>query len=118
VIENPIRWKLFNLIRDDDENNLYSTIFDCIIIFLILLNTAIIILDTFKGVPDSILKIFNYIEIISIVIFTLEYIARLWTAIYIFPDRKNIVAQIKYVFTSKSIIDVLSILLFYFLLKI
>jgi voltage-gated potassium channel len=113
MIKNPIRWKLFNLIRDDDKNNLFSTIFDCIIISLIISNIVIVIFDTFENIPGNILKIFNFIEITSIIIFTLEYIARIWTAIYIYPDRKHIVAQIKYAFTFKSLIDILSILPFY-----
>jgi voltage-gated potassium channel len=48
-----------------------------------------------------------------VIIFTLEYIARIWTAIYIYPNRKHIVVQIKYMFTFKAIIDILSILPFY-----
>jgi voltage-gated potassium channel len=111
--ENPIRWKLFNLIRDDAKNNLFSTIFDCVIISLILLNFTIVVLDTFNGIPSKMLKIFSYIEISSVIIFTLEFIARIWTAIYIYPDKKHIVAQVKYVFTFKAIIDILSILPFY-----
>jgi voltage-gated potassium channel len=113
MTKNSIGWKVFNLIRDDDENKLFSTIFDCIIISLILLNIIIVIFDTFKNIPRNILQIFSFIEIASIIIFTLEYVARLWTAIYIYPDRKPIVAQIKYVFTFKAIIDIFSILPFY-----
>jgi voltage-gated potassium channel len=62
---------------------------------------------------ENILKIFGCIEILSIVIFTLEYIARIWTAIYIYPDKKHITARIRYVFTFKSLVDILSILPFY-----
>jgi voltage-gated potassium channel len=111
--DNSISSKLYNLIKDDDKNNLCSTIFDCTIILLILLNIVIIISDTFKNIPDSASKIFNYIEIASVVIFTLEYIARIWTAIYIYPKKNPVAARIKYVFTFKSLIDLLSILPFY-----
>jgi voltage-gated potassium channel len=99
-MENSIRRKLFDLIRDDDENDLFSTIFDSIIILLILLNVSIVILDTFKNIPDNILRIFSFIEKVSVIVFTLEYIARIWTAVYIsgkepITDRKHIMAQIK-----------------------
>jgi voltage-gated potassium channel len=74
-----------------------------------------VILDTFKNIHGSILKIFSYIEIISVIIFTLEYIARVRTAIYIpaYKGKKRIVAQIKYVFTFMAIIDLLAIIPFY-----
>jgi voltage-gated potassium channel len=111
--KKSIRWSLFNIIRDDDKNNTISTIFDCIILSLIFLNIVIIIFDTFRNVPGEILKIFSSIEAVTTIIFTLEYIARVWTAIYIYPQKRYIVAQIRYVFTFKAIIDLLSIFPFY-----
>jgi voltage-gated potassium channel len=110
---SSLRWKIFNLIRDDDENNLASNIFDGIIIFLIIINVIIIFLDTFKNIPNNITIIFSYIEAISVIIFSLEYIARVWTAIYIYPNKNHIVAIIKYIFTFEALIDILAIIPFY-----
>jgi len=107
------RWKLFNLIRDDDKNNKASNIFDSIIIFLIILNVVIIILDTFKNLNINVRNTFYYIEKVSIIIFTLEYIARVWTAIYIYSNKKHLIARIKYMFTFMAIIDLLAIIPFY-----
>ena len=107
------KWKLFNLIRDDDENNFASTIFDSILIFLILLNVVIIIIDTFNNINVNIKKIFYYIEIVSIIIFSLEYIARVWTSVYIYPNKKSAIARLKYMFSFMAIIDLLAIIPFY-----
>ena len=110
---SSLRWKIFNLIRDDDENDLASNIFDGIIISLILINVIIIFLDTFKNIPNNITKIFSYIEVVSVIIFSLEYVARIWTAIYIYPNKKHIVAIIKYIFTVEALIDIFAIIPFY-----
>jgi hypothetical protein len=40
---------MFDLIRDDDENNLAASIFDGVIVALIIVNVALVILDTFSG---------------------------------------------------------------------
>jgi voltage-gated potassium channel len=112
--KDPLRWRLFKLIRDDDnENNLANTIFGSIIMFLIIVNVVIIILDTFENISINLKNIFLYIETITVIIFTLEYIARLWTAIYVYPNKKHIIAQIKFMFTSKAVIDLISIIPFY-----
>jgi len=111
--KNTIRWKVYNLIRDDDKNDLASNIFDGIIISLIIINVIIIFLDTFNNIPNNVTKIFSYIEIVSVIIFSLEYLARIWTAVYIYPDKKHIVAIIKYIFTFEAIIDIFAIIPFY-----
>ena len=51
---------IYNLIRDDDENNLASNIFDGVIITLIIINVITIIADTFNF-PPVVAEIFHYI---------------------------------------------------------
>jgi voltage-gated potassium channel len=108
------KWKrkVYDLIRDDDENNIASNIFDGIIIFLIAINSILIILDTFD-MPSSYQSVSSIIELISIIVFTIEYSLRIWTAPFIYPDKKPAKARLKYVFTFMAIIDLLSILPFY-----
>ncbi len=103
---------LYNLIRDDDKNNIGGNIFDGTIIFLITLNVIIVILETFK-LSASILSIFQTIEIISVVVFTLEYFARLWTSNIKYPEVSNIKSKIKLIFSFMAIIDLFAILPFY-----
>jgi len=111
---NSIREKVYNTIRDDDDNDLLSNIFDTIIVLLILINTFIIILDTYINIRPYIDKFRTPIEIISIIIFTIEYFLRIWTSVYIFPKLKPIKAVIKYIFSVKSIIDLIALIPFYF----
>ncbi len=108
-----IRRGVYSLIRDDDENNLAASIFDGFIIALIIVNVLLVILDTFKGLPEAVLSVFHFIEVFSIVIFTIEYLLRLWTADFIFPALRPMRARLKYAFSFMAIVDILAILPFY-----
>jgi voltage-gated potassium channel len=107
---------IYNVIRDDDENDLLSTVIDSIIVFFILTNVLIIILDTFDNIRPYIEKYYLYIERVSLIIFTLEYFLRIWTSVYIYPELQPRQARIKYIFSIKALIDLVSLLPFYFLL--
>lgn len=114
-----IREKIYALIRDDDQNTLSSNIFDGVIISLIIVNIGLVICDTF-ALPTWYSKLSKTVEIISIVIFSIEYALRLLTADLKYPDVKKSYAYVKYVFSFMAIIDLLAILPFYipFLFKI
>lgn len=103
---------VYNLIRDDDENDLASNIFDTAIIVLIAVNVALVILDTF-ALPLWLQSLSSGIEIVSVIIFTIEYLLRLWTATYLYPDTKPLKARLKYMMSFMAIIDLLAILPFY-----
>jgi voltage-gated potassium channel len=107
-----LRWKIYNLIRDDDENNLVSNMFDGCIITLIVINVLLVILDTFD-MPPVYQIISAKIEVVSVIIFTVEYLLRLWTATYIYPDKQPTMARLRYFVSFMAIIDFLAILPFY-----
>lgn len=104
---------VFNLIRDDDENDLASKIFDGFIIFLIIINVLLVILDTFRGIPESVQRFFRIIETASVVVFTVEYLLRLWTAPLIYAQIKPAAARLKYAFSFMALVDLFAILPFY-----
>lgn len=103
---------IYNLIRDDDENNLASNIFDGVIITLIIINVITIIADTFN-LPPVVADIFHYIEVVSVIIFSIEYVLRVWTSDLIRPDMKPWKARLKYVFSPMALIDFVAIAPFY-----
>lgn len=84
----------------------------CIII-LIILNVFLLILDTFRGFSPLVYEILRHIETFSIIVFTVEYILRMWTSDLIYPEMKPSKARLKYAFSFMAIIDLLAILPFY-----
>lgn len=104
--------KMYNLIRNDKKNNLAGNIFNTTIITLIILNVILVIMDTFK-LPLWFYKISHFIEVVSMVIFLIEYLMRLWTATLVYPNLKPYKARLKYILSFMAIIDFLSIIPFF-----
>lgn len=112
-IYSKIKYRIYCIIRAADESNLLSKIFDYFIISLILVNVFIVILDTFSGFTPQTYEIFKNIELFSIIIFSLEYLLRLWTANYIYDKVSPLRARLKYAISFMAIVDLLAILPFY-----
>ena len=104
---------IYALIRDDGEENLANSIFGTFIMVLIIINVIFVILETFKGIPEIIQMVFYYVEIVSVIIFTVEYLLRLWTVTLKYPDMKGALARLKYMRSFMAVVDILAILPFY-----
>ena len=107
------KYRVFMIFKPYSNKDIISMMFDWFIILLIILNIAFIILDTFSGLPDWYAPVSHNIEIITVIIFTIEYILRLWTSNYIFENTAPIKARIKYVFSFMALADLFAILPFY-----
>ena len=103
-----IKTAVFHVIETSKEN-LASRVFDIFIITLIILNLITIIVETFD-LPDNVRNVITTFEIVSVIIFTIEYVLRVWTADLLNPQLKPVKARLKYVFSFMAMIDLLSIL--------
>lgn len=107
-----IKERIYNIIRDDNKKGAFGNAFDAVIIFFIIVNVIMVIAETFT-LPSIVKDIFYYIEIISIIIFTIEYILRVYTSDLLYNDITPLKARFKYVFSAMAIIDLLAIIPFY-----
>jgi len=83
--------------------------FDAFIYFLIIANILAMILESHSFIKDRFGQIFSFFELISILIFTVEYFYR----IYMSYKEKKMKGVFSYVFSFFGIIDFISILPFY-----
>ena len=104
--------RIFQIIQVRAENDKASRFFDIFIISLICLNVTLLIIDTFN-IPEQARAVFRVVEIISVIIFTIEYILRLWTSNLLYPEYSKPKALLKYIFSFMAMIDLLAILPFY-----
>ena len=86
-----------------------SAIFDSMILALIVFSVLSVFICTFS-IPDWLFRILIRIEFVSIIIFTIEYALRIWTANLLYPKLNPIRARIRYVTSPMAIIDLISIL--------
>lgn len=107
-----VKHRIFEIMEQSDRNDKAGMICDIFLISLILLNLVIIIAETFD-LPDSVRNTMNCLEIASVILFTIEYILRIWTSPYHYPDMRPALARLKYIFSFMAIVDLLAILPFY-----
>jgi voltage-gated potassium channel len=114
-----VKERIFEIIQTANDGDVPSRIFDIGIISLIILNVVLVIADTFN-LPPAVSSAFNVIEVISVIIFTIEYLCRLWTSDLLYPEANPTKARIKYIFSFMALIDLFAILPFYipFIIKI
>ncbi len=107
-----IRERIFNIIQIGKRDDFLSMAFDVFIVVVILSNLAATFLSTFREFDDY-KSLFDVIELVTIIIFTVEYILRLWTADFLFLDRSRIRSTFRFVFSFYGIIDLLTFFPFY-----
>lgn len=106
--------KVFEIINTDSENQSpLNRWFGLFIILLILASVIEIILESYDSLHSSYRRYFDLFEIVTVFIFSLEYILRLWTAEYVYPEVSRTKARIKFVLSPFGIIDLLAITPFY-----
>ena len=107
-----IRYAIYDLIREDENERLSGRIFDGVIIFFILLNIVSLIVDTMLQ-AEWYIGLSSVLEVISVVIFSLEYLMRLVTSDLKAPGMNPVLAVLKHVFSFMALIDLFAILPFY-----
>lgn len=77
-------------------------------------NILVTFLQTFDELT-FLFPAFHVIEVITILIFCVEYILRIWTADYLYPDKNELRSRLQFLISFDGIIDLLTILPFFFL---
>ena len=97
-----MRKRIFEIIETSEENDKISSIYDAIMLLAIIIS---IVPLAFK----KSFAIFQYTDIVTTVLFIVDYVLRLITADYKLKDHSAI-SFVKYPFTPWAIIDLVSIL--------
>jgi len=76
-------------------------------------NLVFVLIDTMDSRPTNVAVASRIVEVSSVIIFSMDYLARLITAIFRYPQMGPVKARLRYLVTGLAIIDLLSILPFY-----
>ena len=85
------------------------------IITLIVLNVAAVVVTTVGDLGDRYRRFFNLFELVSVVIFGVEYLARVWACVEDDAFGRPVRGRLRYVVTPSALIDLLAILPFFVL---
>ncbi|HAF31108.1 MAG TPA: potassium channel protein [Bacteroidales bacterium] len=112
--------KIFRLVEKGSHGSKVNRLFDIAIMTLIMLNVIAIILETIPEINQEFGKALTIFEIVSVIIFSAEYLMRIFVSDLTHPSNSRIKSILKFIFSGYGIIDLLAILPFYtpFLIKI
>lgn len=102
---------VFDIVSKDDGDNRASRIFDLLIMSLIVLSIVSIVLESFDSLAERFLVVFRAFEVFTVAVFTVEYLARIWTADLLYPQSRH--PRLRYMFSFLAVMDLLAILPFY-----
>ncbi len=103
-------WEIVEVARSGD---VISRVFDVGILVLIFLNVIAVIIGSVESVQAGWGTILNVFEIFSVAVFSVEYIARLWSCTISSEFPGPVRGRIRLAFRAMSLVDLLAILPFY-----
>lgn len=109
-----LKEKIFNIIQIGDKSNRISRMFDIFITVTIVANILVTFLQTFDELA-FLTTVFKSVEYITIFIFCVEYILRIWTAEYLYPDKSKGRSKLRFLVSFDGIVDFFTIVPVFFL---
>lgn len=107
-----LKKRLFEVLQIGNRNDLISSLFDYFIVLVILLNIFAVFYETFDSSVKHMEMLYG-IEAVTSVIFLVEYMLRLWTADYLYPDKGKWKSRFRFAVSFYGIVDLLSFLPFF-----
>ncbi len=107
--QETARKRLFEIITIGTREDSLSRLFDIVLSATIFLNILITILLTFKRF-ESLFSVFRIVEIVTLSLFCVEYVLRIFTADFLYPEVSRPKAILKFVLSFDGIVDLLTII--------
>ncbi len=110
-----LRNKIFLFLEISTPEDRASYWFDMFMVVLILSNVAAIILETVDVISEAAGSFFYLFELFSVIIFTTEYIFRVWASVEDPSGRYSspFLGRLRYILSPMAIIDLIAFLPFY-----
>ncbi len=108
-----LRRRLYLILSPDERGGIIERIFEAILILTIIVNIVAIVLDSMPDVHKQYEQLFNNFEIYSLIFFTVEYIARIYSIVEDPRFAEPLKGRVRYALTPIAIVDLLALLPFY-----
>ncbi len=109
-----MRKRIFNIIQIGNRDDWVSRGFDILLTFVIMLNVIVTFMETFDDLSE-LFDVFKVIEIVTVAFFCVEYVLRIITADYLYPNEGPVKSRLHFLVSFDGIVDLLTILPFLFL---
>ena len=108
-----VKIKIYRLLEKGSHGSRFNRVFDYFIMSLILLSVGSIVLESIPGIEKKYHHWLVIFDLFSIIVFTLEYLLRLYVSDLTHPAKSRVKSALKFMFSIYGIIDLLAILPFY-----
>ncbi len=109
-----VKKKVHGLLHPEIVGDKYwDKIINIFIIVLIILNVVAVMLETVHSIHERFANFFHYFDLVSVIIFTIEYVLRVWSSNHDPRYSHSIKGRLRYIFSGAALIDLLAILPFY-----
>ena len=105
--------RVFNVLEQAGDDDRLSFWCDSFLLVLIALNTLAVILVTVPSLAARYGPFFIWFEVVSVVIFTIEYMLRLWICTLRERFRAPVRGRLRFMITPLALVDLVAILPFY-----
>jgi voltage-gated potassium channel len=113
-MSKSVKARAYDILNIKDPNDPATDLVNYFLIFLIVLNIVVFFLSTFEKLTLIHPMFFSIFEIFSVLVFTIEYLLRLWTCDLDPAYQGQVKGRARYAFTNiLAIADLLAILPFY-----
>ena len=107
------RQKLYSALNADRYSGRLNETIDFAMGKFIFLSVAAVMLETVESIHEPLAREFHWFDVLTILVFTLEYIARVYCCVENEDYRDGWSGRLRYMMSGVAIIDLLSILPFY-----
>ena len=104
---------IYKLVEKGSHGSRLNLAFDYFIIILIILNVIAIALESISGLTQAAIKLEKDFEYFSIIIFTIEFLLRIYVSDLTHPSNNRIKSALKFIFSPFGLVDLFAILPFY-----
>jgi voltage-gated potassium channel len=105
--------RVYQIVEKAEPGDKLSLAFDIFITVLILLNVAMVVVETVEETHLRFGLFFRLFEIVSVLIFTVEYVLRVASCNFDVRYRRFFWGNVKYIFSFMALVDLFAILPFY-----
>ena len=112
---NHLRQRVHQVLDVPQADDLVSQVVGYALAVLIILNVLAVILESVQSIHDAVGKLFFWFEVLSVAIFTVEYIFRIWSGVESTEQKYHhpIFGRLRYAMRPLILIDLIVILPFY-----
>lgn len=108
-----LKTKIYHLVEKGSHGRRMNKFFDYFIMALILISVFVIIFESFPEINAELVIAFQIFNVFSIIIFTIEYLMRVYVSDLTHPSSSRLKSALKFIFSAYGLIDLLAIIPFY-----